>query len=190
MCSRFKKPGLKALKCVMKDFYMDCSVLLTNQTITHAKRSSLAPAEALELPLAACAHWKERKSCLGCGTGATIFGGSVSIKARECGGFPAERICWQRPCPFVAPQTAPAPRFGSNTPPCSPAPQKSLAPKTKRLIMEIMQIRRELQITSSSPASLSTARAASSRGTPRVGNVWEQAGSCQSSARLREAEEP
>lgn len=113
MCSCFKKPGLKALKCVMKDFYMDCSVLLTNQTITHAKRSSLAPAEALELPLAACAHWKERKSCLGCGTGATIFGGSVSIKARKCGGFPAERICWQRPCPFVVPQTAPAPRFGS-----------------------------------------------------------------------------
>lgn len=75
--------------------------------------------------------------------------------------------------PFLAPQTAPAPRFGSNTPPCSPAPQKSLAPKTKRLIMEIMQIRRELQITSSSPASVSTARPEPSQGILGVGKVWE-----------------
>lgn len=167
----FKKQGLKALKCIMKDFHRYCSVLLPNRTITHAKHSSLAPAEALELPPAACAHCKVRKIYFGCGTGERAAGGVRIHQPQEMGAIPSREDLLVVALPFLAPQTAPALRFGSNTPLCSPAPQKSLTPKTKRLIMEIMQIRRELQITSSSAASVSVAWAASSQGILHPGDV-------------------
>lgn len=167
----FKKQGLKALKCLMEDFYRYC--LQTKQLHMQSTPAWLLLQlwSWLLLPLGKSGKfgWDVRKFWW------SSSWGSVSLSHRKCGFFPAERICW---C-SLALSRSPALRFGSNTPPCSPALQKSLAPKTKRLIMEIMQIRRELQIASSSAASVSTARAVSSQGILHGGTAWEQGGAAR-----------
>lgn len=54
-------------------------------------------------------------------------------KAQEMWIFPSREDLLVVALPFLVAQTAPALRFGSNTPPCSPAPQKIISSKDEEI---------------------------------------------------------